>query len=97
MLLNDFPKWPRLRNKQFFDKAKDNWLSKYLLARWFKNRYDRHKDTRADVLQDEGSGSDVGPETGKPEEEEALTPAESFQSANEDDRDVMRVTSLLND
>jgi hypothetical protein len=30
-----------------FSLAEDNWLSRYLLARWFKNKYDKHKSKGA--------------------------------------------------
>ena len=46
-LLVDFPKWYRTRHQHFFSLAEDNWLSRYLLARWFKNKYDKHKSKGA--------------------------------------------------
>jgi hypothetical protein len=39
-----FPQWKHLRHREFFPLAAGNWLSKYLLSRCFKNKYDRYKN-----------------------------------------------------
>ena len=43
-LLHGFSIWPQTRDKASFERAEDNWFSRYLLARWLKNRYDRRRD-----------------------------------------------------
>jgi hypothetical protein len=40
-----FRDWRLLRHREYYLGASDNWLSKYLLVRWFKNRYDKHRSS----------------------------------------------------
>lgn len=42
-LLVGFREWPRLRLRKYYLRSSNNWLSKYLLVLWFKNRYNKYK------------------------------------------------------